>query len=143
MTVFVPVRRATLLIPSGPAHDHDRKHLFIVLTDPVINPENQLSSVLLTSLSTFNPSLPHDATCILHPGDHPFITRNSFISYSTSRILEEAKLINGVTSGVFVARELMDTGIVERICAGLSVSQQTPVKINRFYRTYLNQLAGT
>lgn len=143
MTVFVPVRRATLLIPSGPAHDHDRKHLFIILTDPVINPENQLSSVLLTSLSTLNPSLPHDATCILHPGDHPFITRNSFISYSTSRILEEAKLINGVATGVFVARELIDVSIVERICAGLSVSQQTPVKINRFYRTFLNQRSSS
>lgn len=142
MTVFVPVRRATLLIPSGPAHDHERKHLFIILTDPVINPENQQPSVLLTSLSTLDTALPHDATCILHPGDHPFITRDSFVSYRTSRIQEEAKLINGVATGVFVAREPIDIGIVERICAGLPISQQTPVKVNRFYRTYLTQRPG-
>ena len=34
MSLFVPFRRATLLIPTGAAHDPDRKHLFIVLTDP-------------------------------------------------------------------------------------------------------------
>src|SRR3990170_5662670 len=33
--LFVPFRRATLLVPSGPAHDPDQKHLFILLTDPV------------------------------------------------------------------------------------------------------------
>jgi hypothetical protein len=142
MTVFVPVRRATLLIPSGPAHDHARKHLFIILTDPVINPENQQPSVLLTSLSTLDLSLPHDPTCILQPGDHPFITRDSYVSYRSSQIREEAKLINGVQSGVFVAKDLMDFAIIEKICAGLDVSRQTPIKANRFYRTYLRALSG-
>jgi hypothetical protein len=142
MTVFAPVRRATLLIPSGPAHDLDRKHLFIVLTDSIINPENQRPSVLLTSLSTVDPALPYDATCILHPGDHPFITHDSFVSYRTSRISEESKLIAGVATGVFVAKELMDIAIVEKICAQLPGAQQAPEKIKRFYRTYLSQQTG-
>ena len=34
MKLFVPCRRAALLVPSGPAHDPDQKHLFILLNDP-------------------------------------------------------------------------------------------------------------
>ena len=136
MTVFQPVRRATLLIPSGPAHDLNKKHLFIILTDPVADPLNgNKDSVLLTSLSTLDATLPHDPTCILHPGDHPFVTRDSYVSYHTSRIQEAEKIINGVASGVLVAKEPMDSSIVDRICDGLD-SHQTPEKIKRFFRMY-------
>jgi len=137
MTVFQPVRRATLLIPSGPVHDHDRKHLFIVLTDPVEDPFNgRKVSVLLTSLSTLDIAYPHDPTCILHPGDHPFVIRNSYVSFRDSRIIETAKIINGVETGVFVVKDLMDSRIVDRICDGLSNSPQTAEKIKRFFRMY-------
>lgn len=137
MTVFQPVRRATLLIPSGPAHDPDRKHLFIILTDPVADPFNgDKDSALLTSLSTLDAALPHDPTCILHPGDHPFVTRDSYVSYRASRIIEATKIINGVQSGRFVVKDLMDSGIVERICDGLTTSQQTAEKIKRFFRMF-------
>jgi hypothetical protein len=139
MTVFQLVRRATLLIPSGPAHDLDRKHLFIILTDPVADPVNGgKSSLLLTSLSTLDTALPHDPTCILHPGDHPFVTRDSYVSYRDSRIVETAKIINGVETGVFVVKDLMDSRIVDRICDGLT-SHQTPEKIKRFFRMYTAQ----
>jgi hypothetical protein len=139
MIVFQPVRRATLLIPSGPAHDLDRKHLFIILTDSVADPLNgSKESLLLISLSTLNAALPYDPTCILHPGDHPFVTRDSYVSYRDSRILETAKIVNGVESGVFVAKELMDNNIVDGICEGLD-SHQTPEKIKRFFRMFIAQ----
>jgi len=144
MTVFQPVRRATLLIPSGPAHDLDRKHLFIILTDPVADPLNEgKDSILLTSLSTLDAAYPYDPTCILHPGDHPFVTRDSYVSYRDSRILETAKIVNGVTSGVFVVKDLMDSSIVDRICDGLSISPHTTEKIKRFFRMYTAQQSGS
>lgn len=139
MSLFLPLRRATLLIPSGPAHDHARKHLFIILTDPVADPVNGgKDSVLLSSLSTLDVALPHDPTCILHPGDHPFVSRDSYVNYGISRILETAKIINGVASGVFVAKALMDSSTVDRICNGLTVSPHTAPKILRFFRMYMN-----
>lgn len=136
MSLFQPLRRATLLYPSGPAHDINRKHLFILLTDPVNNPENGKVSVLLTSLSTLNPVIEHDPTFILYPGDHPFVTHNSYVSYAHARIEEAVKLINGVSTGEFIARELMDSRIVDEICNGLSISRHTPPKILRFYKMY-------
>ena len=143
MSLFQPLRRATLLYPSGPAHDINRNHLFILLTDPVNNPENGKVSVLLTSLSTLNPALPHDPTFILHPGDHPFVTRNSYVSYAHSRIEETAKLINGVSTRELIAKEPMDGGIVDQICAGLTSSRHTSPKILRFFRMYTTLISST
>jgi len=144
MTVYQPVRSATLLIPSGPAHDLDRNHLFIILTDSVADLLNgQKESNLLTSVSTLNPALPHDKTCILHKGDHPFISHDSYVSYRDSRILETAKIIKGVETGVLIQKPLMDSGIVDKICDGLSDSPHSPEKIKRFFRMYLKQLSGT
>jgi len=34
MSLFLPIKRATLLVPSGADGDPDRKHLFVLLTDP-------------------------------------------------------------------------------------------------------------
>ncbi len=143
MSGFQPARRATLLIPSGPAHDLARKHLFIILTDPIADPLNgHKESNLLTSLSHLDAGLPHDPTCILLPGDHPFVTRDSYINYRTSRIQETAKILNGIAAGVFVAKDPMDDGIVDRICDGLTRSPHVPEKIRRFYRIFLASQPG-
>lgn len=76
-------------------------------------------------------ALPHDPTCILHPGDHLFVNRDSYVSYSTSRIQEAAKLIDGVASGV-IAKDLMDLSIADTICNGPTVSQHAAPKDTAF-----------
>lgn len=133
MSLFLPFKRATLLIPSGPDHDPDRKHLFILLTDPYPHPESQIKSVLLVSLSKLNPKLPHDATCILYPGDHPFIKVESFVSYQKARITEADKLIRGVAEGKMFCREMLDSAIFARVCYGLTQSSFTAPAHLRFY----------
>lgn len=143
MSSFLPIRRATLLYPSGPAHDPDRNHLHILLTDPIVDPLNcgKFSS-LLTGLSTVYPGSSYDPTCILRRGDHPFVIRDSFMFYAEARVVETAKLVNGVAQGVFMAKSMMDVAIVDNICSGVLTSIHTPEKAKRFYRMCLNQLSG-
>ena len=50
MSLFVPFKRATLLIPSGPVHDSERKHLFVLLTDPIEAPNYEGKQVLLVNI---------------------------------------------------------------------------------------------
>ena len=66
-------------------------------------------------------------------------TRDSYVSYRHSRILETAKIVKGVESGVFVAKELMDKNIVDRICEGLDFHQTPEKMIKRFFRMYIAQ----
>ncbi len=82
MSLFVPYRRATLLIPSGPAHDPDRKHLFIVLTDPAQVLEYTEKYSLLVGVASVQTDLPHDPTCLLDAGDHEFIRHKSYVHYA-------------------------------------------------------------
>lgn len=132
MSLFLPLRRATLLVPSGPENDPDRKHLFILLTDPA-DAEAGVRAVLMVSLSSIKAGLPHDPACLLYPGDHPFVKRNSFVVYQKARIEEAEKVLRGVKDGKLVPQNPMDSAVFARICKGLEDSRLTPPKVLRFY----------
>ncbi len=129
MTMFLPNRKATLLVPSGPLHDPDRKHLFIVLSDPVTDEQ----VVLLVSISSVKPNRWNDEACLLYRGDHPFIKKESFVDYSSARIEPATKLTKAIDQGVFIPREPISEVVFERICAGVMASRRTPKDIKRFF----------
>lgn len=133
MSLFVPLKRATLLIPSGSSVDVNRKHLFILLTDPCPD-ETGKSAVLLVSHSTVRPNVPHDPSCILYPGDHDFVKRHSDVVYKKARLEEADKLLRGVKSGELLAHAPMDGAVFARVCKGLEESKLTPAKFLMFYR---------
>lgn len=129
MTLFIPAKRATALIPSGPQHDPDRLHLFILLTDPVTAEK----LVLIVSVSSIKDGVWHDTTCILEVGDHPFITRRSWVNYWTSRIEPAEKLTNGVHRGVLIPQDMVESHIFQRICKGMFESDHCKPKFRDFY----------
>lgn len=133
MSLFVPLKRATLLVPSGPANDPTRKHLFILLTDPT-DDGSGVKAVLMVSLSSVRSGVPHDPTCILYPGDHPFVKRESFVLYARARIEEAEKLLRGVKEGKLVAHDPMNSDVFARICKGVEESRFTSAKVLKFYQ---------
>lgn len=135
MTLFLPVERATLLIPSGIPQDPHRLHLFILLNNPVTAEQ----WVLLVSLSSIKAGRPYDATCVIDPNetDHEFIKKPSFIDYSKTRLEPATKLMKGVTSGVLIPKGTIEREIFERILQGVSASPRTPLKYKQFYQTHL------
>ena len=133
MSLFVPFRRATLLIPSGPAHDPDRKHLFIVLTDPAQVLDYTEKQSLLVGVASIQADLPHDPTCLLHAGDHEFIRHKSYVHYARALIQSSQSILNGVKKGLLVPKELLVQDIFARVCKGLVESRFTPPRIVSFY----------
>ena len=133
MRLFLPLKRATLLIPSGSASDQERKHLFVLLTDPQGDDEKS-RQVLMVSASTVKPGVRYDPTCLLYQGDHPFIRHKSYIAYQRARIELVMKVVNGVKAGVLIQHETMDSAIFARICKGLEESRLTTPDILDFYR---------
>jgi len=134
MSLFLPFQRATLLIPSGTENDPDRKHLFILLTDPYPHPESNIKSSLIVSVSSLRPNLPHDPTCKLYSGDHPFIKHDSYVVYRSARIETADKLINGVNQGIFNHKESLSGDIFARVCHGLGESRFTAPAMLKFYQ---------
>jgi hypothetical protein len=128
--MFFVVKRATLLIPSGPLSDPNKKHLFICLTDAV----GLEKETLIVSVSTLHQGIPVDETCRLFDGDHPFIKRKSFVDYKNSRITKAEKLVKGVSQGIFVAMDALESSVFARVCFGLTLSPMTATKHLEFYR---------
>ena len=134
MKLFVPYRRATLLVPSGPAHDFDQKHLFIVLTDPAQALGYDEKHSLLVGVSTIHQSVAHDPACELFAGDHPFIRHKSYVYYAEARIEASQKLIRGVKLGVLSSMGTLAEEIFARVCHGLAQSRFTAPRILAFYK---------
>lgn len=132
MSLFLPLKRATLLIPSGPESDKDRKHLFILLNDPH-DDESGKACVLMVSLSTVRQGVPHDPACILYAGDHAFVKHDSYVVYQKVRIEEADKVLRGVKNGQLVPQAPMDGALFARICKGLEESRLTPARLLNFY----------
>ena len=128
--MFFVVKRATLLIESGPANDPSRKHLFVCLTD-VSGPDKE---TLMVSVSTWRAGFDVDDTCHLFAGDHVFIKHKSFIDYRNARIVEADKLIKGERQGLFVAMDALESSVFARVCYGLEKSPFTAPKHLKFYQ---------
>lgn len=133
MSLFLPLKRATLLIPSGPQGDLDRKHLFILMTDPYQNDANSARFILMVSLSTIRNGVPYDPTCILHSGDHPFIKHDSYVVYQKARLECADKILRGVKSGQLTPYDPVDKNVFARISKGIQESRLTSPKLLEFY----------
>lgn len=118
--MYAPLKKGTLLIHSGSLADPDKKHLFVILTDPV-GPDEL---VLLASFSTFRTEYFCDDTCLVEGNkkEHEFITDPSFIRYQLLRIETAAKLVAGVSSKVMTPSYPAKDHLFERICAGVFAS---------------------
>ena len=128
--MFFVVKRATLLIASGPASDPNRKHLFICLTDAF----GLAKETLIVSVSTYRVGLHTDDTCHLFSGDHPFIKHKSFVDYRNARVVAAEKLIKGERQGLFTAMDALESSIFARVCYGLEKSPFSAPKHLYFYR---------
>ena len=126
--MFLVVKRATLLIPSGPVSDLNRKHLFICLTDCY----GADKETLIVSVASYRAGLPADLTCKLFAGDHPFLKHDSYVDYGNARIVTADKLRNGIKLDFFVPKEPLETSIFARVCYGLEQSLRTTNKNREF-----------
>lgn len=129
MQDYVAIKRGTVLVPSGPAHDPDRLHLFILLTDPM----GEWQEVLMVSISSVKEGIEYDGTCVLAPGCHEFVKRHSWVDYSTACLLSERKLAVGVTQGRIHKREMLAHPVFVRVCQGLVDSPHVRPKLKKFY----------
>ena len=127
MSAWVPQRGGTLLITSGTNQDPDKKHLFIICTNPDKN-----GQVLLVSISSRRDKY-DDTTCTLRSNVHAFLNRASYVSYSYALIESASDLQKRVANGTIEQREDLKLSILEEICAGFAKSAETPPECQIFY----------
>ncbi|MBB1163222.1 hypothetical protein [Aquariibacter albus] len=117
-----------MLIPSGPAHDPERKHLHIVLTDPV---DGQVQVVSVSSIPQNNL---YDGSCTLFAGEHPFVKHDSWVVYRFARLVKAQLLERKVADGEFIAKPVLDAKVYQFVVDGLLDSPQASPKMKQFLR---------
>ena len=127
MSAWVPQRGGTLLITSGTNQDPDKKHLFIICTNPDKN-----GQVLLVSICSRQDKY-DDKTCTLGPSVHAFLNRKSYVSYRHARIESASDLQKRVANGTIEPLTNLKDTILEEICVGFAKSDKTPRKCQIFY----------
>ncbi|MDH6185469.1 hypothetical protein [Polaromonas sp. CG_23.6] len=115
---------ASLLIPSGP---ENKKHLFALMLDPVlVDGYGSKPRVLLACVTSVQHGMPGDDSCLLGPGDHPFIEHDSYVDYRFTRLEPVEHLQGRVQEGTFIAKEPCSLELIKRIIRGALKSRRIP-----------------
>jgi len=85
-------------------------HLFIVISDPDTD-----GSVLVVNASTLRNPRRDDSSCVLEPGDHPAISRKSFIAYYFAEVIKTSTIENKCRNNIFRPEEDISDHLLLRI----------------------------
>jgi hypothetical protein len=106
-------RNQTFLIPSGPD-----KHLYVVITEA-----DDSGMHILANITSIDPDIPHDKSCCLAVGEHPFVKHDSYIAYEFAMVRQGLHVDRQVQIGNYIQKEDATDALVEKIRTGLKKSQ--------------------
>ena len=101
----------------------ENRHLWIVLSDAAAYPDEVITVFLTTRKAK------RDQTCILDPGDHPFIVHESTVAFGVAEIRKAFDLDSLLTNGKLVAHDDAKLAMVERIRMLLTFSPYSTPRI--------------
>ena len=84
-------------------------HLWIVLSKPSLDPNH----VLIVNLTSWRPD--KDQACVLRPGDHRYVKKQTCVNYADSKIVSEEQIRQLLDRGLLLAHEPVDPTLLERM----------------------------
>jgi hypothetical protein len=121
----------TYLIPSGPDF-----HLFVVVTE-----EDDAGMHILVGISSIDPDIPYDNTCVFKGGEHDFIKHPSFATYEFAIQRHKNFIDDKTKKGVYKKRKDATLELVARIGSGVKKSPFTKRSIKDGYDACLRATA--
>ena len=107
----------------------DLEHLYVVISDPLKNP----NEVVLVSLTTKDYGV--DDSCVVSVGDHPRIGHESCVDYARARILSEATIDDAIANKRVRPVENARPELLKAIWRGAEETKYLPSRCD----TILNQ----
>jgi len=123
---YIVAKKATLLVPSGPGENG--QHLYVIVTNPCAEQQ-----CLMVTMSSIKEGRFHDPACILAAGEHPFITKPSFIDYRLSWQVRCDHVVKCVDGWVYTSKTDVTDELFGKICGGIPASDFMPVRLYRYF----------
>lgn len=92
-------------------------HLWMIISEPDRNPDAPL---VIVSFTTFR--LSNDPSCIVLPGDHPFLTRETCVYYRGARFAQRGTFDRCVACGDIIPEDPLSPEILARVREGAARS---------------------
>lgn len=111
------------MIPSGPTGEH----LFTIAVGPaVFDGYGSAPQVLMVSFTSVKQGVPPDDACLVSAGEHPFITRESFVYYREPRMYPVADVQDRVNRQVWRPEEPCSQALLAKVMQGFWRSDRLP-----------------
>lgn len=124
--VYVVVKKATLLLPSGPGTDG--QHLYAIITNPCDGDQ-----CLLVSFSSVKQGRFHDPACLVNPGEHEFVVKPTYVEYRMARIMRCDHIDKCVSGWTFTPKGPISDDLLERIHNGVEQSDFTSGRVFNYF----------
>ncbi len=96
-------------------------HLLVLISDPAKNPDK----VVMVTFTTWEKY--KDDTCLLEPGDHPFIKHTTSVKYDgLNEILSVEKIENLLSRGKLERKDPLSEQVLEKILRGACETKFIP-----------------
>ena len=97
-------------------------HLWVVISDPLLD---AAQPVVIVSLTSYRDD--KDQTCILQPGEHPFIVKPTLVYYEDAREIPNAHLEGLANEGKLVRQDNVTPQLLGKIRKGAAESKRIPL----------------
>lgn len=97
------------------------KHLWIVLSDPKLNPDR----VLIVNLTTLDAR--KERACILTIGEHPWIHHDTCVNYADSVVTTLQRLNAAGDGGAIYMKDPLSEALLTKIREGALASERMPM----------------
>ena len=131
MSLYKPFRKGSLLIQSGPC-----LHLHAICNDPVFYPLLAKECFLAVNISSIDPVIQYDPSCILTVGNHLFIKHDSYVYYRKADIFGSTTTARLVAEGEISLHDTFTDAVFEKILDGFYKSKEVRPKIFKFFQRY-------
>ena len=125
------IRGGTVLAYTGAT-----PHLHIVCSDPVFYPQIAGVGVLVVNISSVKPGVPYDRTCILHQGEHPFISHDSFVVYAQAVIWKLESVERRIETGEISPHSHLEEPYISEVIEGFYKSPKVARQILKFCKSH-------
>lgn len=108
-------------------------HLWVVISQPTGD-----GSIVMVNLTTMRTG--SDLSCVLAPGDHPFVQHATVIAYQFAKLVPpEAQRMMEQQKQLCIPREPMPPAVLQRIREGSLKSDLMPQKLQAIVRLQLGK----
>ena len=94
------------------------RHLWVILSDPTVDADR----VLFVSMTSFD--VTKESVCLIHRGEHPFVTHEPCIAYDIIRVTRLDQLVKLRDQGLLSASHPASDELLARIRRGANLSRR-------------------